>query len=181
MKKILMLACLLSIMACQKEDPIRDISIYECNLAFAEDSDNHPKAARFESAMEKVKSIVPGVQIAVRSKDGNVWLGAQGLADIPNQAPFEKCTKTMVGSLSKIYTAVTIMQLQEDNILSIDDPISDWLDATMVSEIANADKSTIRNLLNHNSGIYDYLTVEHRVNSLNIPFFQLSPEEKCQS
>ena len=180
MKNILILACLLSVMACQKEDPIRDISIYECNLTFADDSDNHPKAARFESAMQKVQSIVPGLQIAVRSKDGNVWLGAQGLADIPNQAPFEKCTKTMVGSLSKVYTAVTIMQLHDENILSIDNPISDWLDATMVSKIENADKATIRNLLNHDSGIKDYLSTEHHINSLNTPFFQISPEEKIE-
>ena len=79
-------------------------------------------------ARKEIEQIVPGVQVAVRSKNGDLWFGCQGLADIPNEVPFQKCTKTMVGSVSKMYTAVLIMQLREERILSIDDLISNWLD-----------------------------------------------------
>ena len=177
MKNILILALVILLSSCEKA-PIVAPSIYACDLAFTENSIAHPKAGKFQLAMEEIKGYVPGVQVAVRSKDGNVWLGAQGLADIPNKVPYENCTKTMIGSASKMYTATLIMQLQEDNILSIEDPISKWLDAAMIEQIENADQVNIRQLLNHTSGIRDYLSVEHHINSLNTPNYKLSPTEK---
>lgn len=177
MKNIFILALIILFTSCEKAALVAP-SVYACDLAFTENSAVHPKSNQFEAAMEKVEAYVPGVQIAVRSKDGKVWLGAQGLADIPNKVPFEKCTKTMIGSVTKIYTATLIMQLQENNILSIEDPISKWLDAAMVEEIKNADKVNIRQLLNHTSGIRDYLDTEHHINALNTPNYKLSPTEK---
>lgn len=164
---------------CQK-DPIINPNIYNCTLAFADNSSYQPKQTQFETAMKKIEQLVPGVQVAVRSKDGNIWLGSQGMADIPNQIPFEKCTKTMVGSVSKIYTAVLIMQLQEDSILSINDPISDWIDTNTISEISNADKVSIKQLLMHTSGIKDYLDVKFQLDALNTPNFKLTPQEKLK-
>lgn len=177
MKNIFILALIILCTSCEKAVLVAP-SIYACDLAFTEDSAAHPKSSQFEAAMEKVEAYVPGVQIAVRSKDGQVWLGAQGLADIPNQVAYENCTKTMIGSSSKMYTATLIMQLQEDNILSIEDPISKWLDAAMIEKIENADQVNIRQLLNHTSGIRDYLSVEHHINALNTPNYKLSPAEK---
>ena len=169
----------MTITSCQK-DPIINPNIYNCTLAFTDNSSSHPKQAQFETAMKKIEQLVPGVQVAVTSKDGNTWLGSQGMADIPNQAPFEKCTKTMVGSVSKIYTAVLIMQLQEDSILSINDPISDWIDSDIVSEISNADMVSIKHLLMHTSGIKDYLGVKFQLDALNTPNFKLTPSEKLK-
>ncbi|MEN0051409.1 MAG: serine hydrolase domain-containing protein [Bacteroidota bacterium] len=179
MKKILFIGCVLLFLGCQQDDIIAP-SVYSCELIIEDNFHSHPKSERFESAMRKVLEITPGVQIAVRSEDGNLWLGSQGFADIANQAPFENCTQTMVGSVSKIYTAVATLQLQDDGILSIEDPISDWISPEMVQEIENADQVSIKQLLNHTSGIRDYLAAEHFVNSLNTPYFKLSPEEKME-
>ena len=79
----------LALCACTK-DPALPVEIYNCNLSFSDNSNAHPKKLRFENAMNKLEQVVPGVQASVRSIDGNVWKGSQGLADINNGIATEK-------------------------------------------------------------------------------------------
>lgn len=60
-------------------------------------------------------------------------------------------TRYRIGSISKTYTAVMIMQLVEEGKLSLDDRLQKFF-----PEIPNADKITIRQLLTHQSGLYNY-------------------------
>ncbi len=60
-------------------------------------------------------------------------------------------TRYRIGSISKTYTAVMIMQLVEEGKLSPDDHLQKFF-----PEIPNADKITIRQLLTHQSGLYNY-------------------------
>ena len=177
MKNIVSLISIVFFVACQKAEVVSP-AVYACDEISAANSANHPQNNQYIAAMEKVKTYVPGVQVAIRNKDGQVWTGAQGFADIPNQVPFVACTKTMIGSVSKIYTAALVMQLHEENILSIEDPISEWVAADIIEQIENADKVSIKQLLNHSSGIKDYLETEHHIASINVPNYKLSPEEK---
>ncbi len=179
MKYIIIVALATFFIACQK-DPIISSDTYACHLAFPENGLVHPKNDQFEEAMKKVQKLVPGVQVAIRSKDGNLWLGSQGLADIPNNIPFENCTKTMVGSVSKIYTAVLIMQLQEDSVLSITDPITNWIEADIINGLRNAELVSIQHLLKHTSGIRDYLNNEIQIDFVNNLNLKLTPREKLK-
>lgn len=177
MKKSILIISLFAFIGCEKATIIPESS-YDCSLSYPDNSDEHPKKEKFEAKLKEVLQIFPGMQVAVRSKDGNMWMGAQGMADIPNEIPFENCTKTMVGSISKIHTAVMIMQMHEEGLLSIEDPIKKWIDADLVKEIENGDVITIRQLLMHTSGIKDYLGTKHHINAVNIPNLKLSPKEK---
>lgn len=56
-----------------------------------------------------------------------------------------------VGSITKQFTAVVILQLQEKNLLSLQDYVSKY-----ISDYPSGDKITIENLLTHESGIYNY-------------------------
>ncbi|MEG1592489.1 serine hydrolase domain-containing protein [Chryseobacterium sp.] len=60
--------------------------------------------------------------------------------------------KYRVGSITKIFTAIMTFQLIEEGKLSLDTKLSQYY-----PEVKNADKITIGNLLNHTSGIYNYL------------------------
>ncbi|MGB0166082.1 MAG: serine hydrolase domain-containing protein [Luteibaculum sp.] len=60
-------------------------------------------------------------------------------------------TKYRIGSSSKLFTAVLAMQLVEQGLLKLDDPLSKYF-----KDIPNANKISIRQLLNHHSGIADY-------------------------
>jgi len=179
LKYISFFTLILCFTSCQK-DPIIPAANYDCNLSFTDESAEHPKSAQFSSEMEAFIGQTPGVQIAITTADGLTWTYADGYADIPSDVALKTCTKTMIGSTSKIVTAVLIMQLQEEGLLSLDDKVSDWLDDRVIGELANAKESNIRQLLNHSSGIPEYLAVRHFINSVNIPNHLETQEEKLK-
>ncbi|MCP1994487.1 serine hydrolase [Flavobacterium sp. HSC-61S13] len=63
--------------------------------------------------------------------------------------------KYRVGSITKIFTAIITFQLIEEGKLTLDTKLNEYY-----PDIKNADKITIGNLLNHTSGIYNYLEWE---------------------
>ncbi|MEM8527193.1 MAG: serine hydrolase domain-containing protein [Bacteroidota bacterium] len=169
----------LFLQACQKAEII-DVNIYDCELSFPDESDVHPLKTEFEGFLNRIAEHSPGTQIAIRTKDGKLWTGAAGYADLASRVPLENCNKLMVGSISKVFTGVLIMQLQEEGILSIEDKMSDWLEGELIDEIANAEQATIQNLLTHTSGIPDYLAVEQFVDAANTPNFKETQREKLE-
>jgi CubicO group peptidase (beta-lactamase class C family) len=78
---------------------------------------------------------------------------AYGYADIVNEIPNEIDTKFATASAGKVFVAVGILQLIEKNLINLDDSIGNILDF----DLKRIDKNiTIRQLLNHTSGIPDY-------------------------
>ncbi|MEV0348616.1 serine hydrolase domain-containing protein [Nonomuraea sp. NPDC050680] len=69
-----------------------------------------------------------------------------------------------IASLTKTFTAAVVLKLVEQHKLSLDDRIGKYLDASLVSRVNVADgvsygsRITIRQLLNHTAGLYDYAT-----------------------
>ncbi|MEM7370489.1 MAG: serine hydrolase domain-containing protein [Bacteroidota bacterium] len=167
----------LLMLGCVEEEPIPPVN-YDCELSFPDKSASHPQQDAFQTALELLGENVSGVQVAIRTADHQFWLGAGGWADMSIQQAMEPCHKTMIGSVSKIYTAVLILQLQQENRLDIEDSLSDWLDAEILDGIENADQVNIRQLLNHTSGIRDYLGAKQFINSLNKPYFRQTQLEK---
>lgn len=97
----------------------------------------------------------PGAAVIV-TRDGNVlWSGARGLADIETRRPITPETPFLLGSIVKQFTAATVLQLVEEGRISLDDPVSrfypDWPQPGA--------GATVRQLLNHTSGIKDYTKV----------------------
>lgn len=60
-------------------------------------------------------------------------------------------TKYRIGSITKIFTSVMILQLAEEGKISLDNKLSEYY-----PEIPNAEKISIRQLLNHHSGLYNF-------------------------
>lgn len=59
-----------------------------------------------------------------------------------------------IGSITKTIVATCVMKLEQDGLISIDDPIDNYLRATMINDtIASSGTITIRQLLNHTSGV----------------------------
>jgi D-alanyl-D-alanine carboxypeptidase len=91
-----------------------------------------------------------GFTFAVIMADGTRWVGASGVShgttEITPDMPFA------AGSITKTWTAATILQLADEGVLDLEDTVAEWLPA-----YPNVDGSiTIRQLLNHTSGIYNY-------------------------
>lgn len=90
-----------------------------------------------------------GISASVYIPGQGLWEGTAGYS-----YPGQPLTSDMVFGLasnSKLYTAVMMLKLQENGIFDLDDPISNWL-----APIPNVNPTiTIRQLLNHKSGVSD--------------------------
>jgi D-alanyl-D-alanine carboxypeptidase len=98
---------------------------------------------------------IPGMQIGIATPQWT-WNSATG-----NASPFtgERARPGMrflIASVSKSFTSVAILKLAEEGKLSLDDPIDRWLPADLVGNIPNGHRITVRELLDHTSGIADY-------------------------
>lgn len=63
-----------------------------------------------------------------------------------------------IGSVTKVFTAVLVMQPVEEGRWALDDAIAPHLPAETASRLPNLDRITFRQLLNHTSGLFDYVT-----------------------
>ena len=81
----------------------------------------------------------------VVTRDGHIWHGISG-----NMRSFDQ--PSLIGSLTKTFTTTLIMQLVEEGLISLDDPVGDMGTGFKHGQI------TIRQLLTHTSGLSKYKT-----------------------
>jgi D-alanyl-D-alanine carboxypeptidase len=150
---ILLLAC----QACSKDEIKRPEQI-SCNLENAALYRENPKSAEYQALIEKyVKLGLPGVILLVKDDDG-FYIGSAGMADIKEGVKMQPCHVSKIASITKMMLGVTILRLQEKGELTLDDPVSKYLEKSVLNKISNGDQPlTIRNLMNHTSGIYDVI------------------------
>jgi D-alanyl-D-alanine carboxypeptidase len=101
---------------------------------------------------EAVSKGVPGISAAVANRDSVVWTGVAGKADLQTGAPVRPELLFGVGSITKTFAAVVILQLAEEKRLSLDSTAASILGAA-VQGIPNADRATLAQLLNHTGGV----------------------------
>ena len=113
----------------------------------------------------------PGGIIGV-FEDGEIaFQKAYGLANLDYDIPITAKTVFDIGSVSKQFTATCIFLLEQQGKLSIDDPIQKHLPEMPVF---NEEVVTIRHLLNHTSGLRDYVEISAYA---GIPFENIFTEE----
>ncbi len=98
---------------------------------------------------------MPGVFAQVR--DGRrTWNLAAGTADLTTGRPARPWMRQRVGSITKTFTATTVLQLVSERRLRLDAPVARYLPRLIRGELGR--QVTVRMLLNHTSGIGDYDT-----------------------
>lgn len=85
-----------------------------------------------------------------------VYQNSIGYASVEKSIPATAETKYRIGSVSKIYTAVVIMKLVENEQLSLDEKLDSFY-----PDIENAGKITIEHLLQHRSGIFNFTSAKN--------------------
>lgn len=98
-------------------------------------------------------------QLSIREGDNVVFSRAYGIPK--NKQQPDGYTKYKIGSITKTFTAVMVMQLTEEKRLKLDDKLSKFY-----PQIPNAEKITINELLRHRSGIADYINADSTVNMM---------------
>ena len=97
----------------------------------------------------------PGAAVIVTRGGQTVYSAGRGLADVQARRPITPDTVFRLGSITKQFTAALILQLVQEGRISLDDPISRFFpDYPQPGGAA-----TVRQLLNHTSGIQSYTAI----------------------
>ncbi len=94
---------------------------------------------------------LPGVSAAIVFADGSSWIGTAGLADVAARRPVTSETQFAVASVSKTFTAALVLGLVEDGRLGLDSSVASFLPGLHLDPAI-----TVRQLLDHTSGLRDY-------------------------
>ncbi|MEN0066750.1 MAG: serine hydrolase domain-containing protein [Myxococcota bacterium] len=123
-----------------------------CDVAFVD----HPAAEALQAELDGVVAKgIPGLSLAVRTPDG-LWAGAAGMADIEHDVPMNPCHVHPWASVGKTWTALLLLRLVDAGELGLDDRIAELLAPEVLEGLANIDQVTVRQLLNHSSGLKDF-------------------------
>jgi D-alanyl-D-alanine carboxypeptidase len=98
-----------------------------------------------------------GAQLAVALPDGSIIAVATGFADTATKEPMTTRHLLLQGSVGKTYVSAVALQLMHEGEIGLDDPISKYLGhEPWFSRLPNARAITVRQLMNHTSGLVRY-------------------------
>jgi D-alanyl-D-alanine carboxypeptidase len=105
------------------------------------------------------------------AKDGKpIFTGAYGMADREQKIPNTLSTKLRIGSMNKMFTAVSILQLVQAGKIALNDPVGKYLTDYPNKEIAT--KVTIQHLLTHTGGTGDFFGPQFEAHRLELKTLQ---------
>jgi CubicO group peptidase (beta-lactamase class C family) len=97
---------------------------------------------------------LPGLSASITKDQELIWSKAYGFSNVATKVPSTPSTVYSICSISKLFTAIAIMQLYDEGKLRLDDPISAILpDFNLRQQFKDSGPITIRSLLTHSSGL----------------------------
>jgi D-alanyl-D-alanine carboxypeptidase len=109
-------------------------------------------SVQLQAALDKATKAqkIPGATAAV-DHAGCAWRGASGVSNLPAKIAAYPGDLFHLGSITKTFTAALLLKLRAEGKVSLDSPV-----ATYVADVPRGDVMTVRQLLNHTSGLFDY-------------------------
>ncbi|MET8095387.1 serine hydrolase domain-containing protein [Streptomyces sp. NPDC005236] len=102
---------------------------------------------------------VPGVTATAEDRHGT-WSATTGVGDLRTGAPRSTADRYRVGSITKTFISTVLLQLEAEGRLSLDDTVDTWLPGLVRGNGNDGTRITVRQLLNHTSGIFNYTADE---------------------
>jgi CubicO group peptidase (beta-lactamase class C family) len=95
-----------------------------------------------------------GLAVAVIRNGTFAWFYGHGLADVGVRRPITEDTVFRVGSITKTFTAIAVMQLWEQGLVDLDAPANDYLRAfKLIPAKSSFRPPTVRHLMTHTAGL----------------------------
>lgn len=111
---------------------------------------------------------IPGATFCVLMPNNEIISIASGLADVENKTLMPKDAIMFTGSVGKTFVAATVLKLVEQHKLNLNDKaILYFKDDNWFTKMPNAKDFTIEMLLNHTSGVPDYVYKQELWETLN--------------
>jgi CubicO group peptidase (beta-lactamase class C family) len=126
--------------------------VFNCHLAGQTNEPNDFSKGVDGLFKEKITPKSPGAAVVVTVKGKPIFKNCYGLADVEHNVPVTPTTMFNLASVAKQFTAFAILLLEKEGKVSLEDDIHKYL-----PDLPDYAKPvTIRNLLNHTSGIWEY-------------------------
>ncbi len=103
----------------------------------------------------------PGAVVLTR-RDGTTRRVARGYADLKTHRAMRPDDRFRVGSVTKTFVATVVLQLAGEGKLGLDDSVQRWLPGV----VPGGERITVRQLLNHTSGLFNYTDDETLIQHL---------------
>jgi CubicO group peptidase (beta-lactamase class C family) len=139
--------CTITILLC----PIVLLSLYVSSSSAQSLQSEVSEAIDSFVHVEMENNLVPGISIGIIENNEIVYLKGFGTANSENQVKPQ--TPFIIGSMSKAFTALAVMQLVEAGEIDLDIPIIQYLPGFKLADYEATQKITVRHLLNQTSGI----------------------------
>jgi D-alanyl-D-alanine carboxypeptidase len=94
---------------------------------------------------------IPGAQVTIIFRDGSSWTGSSGMADVAGGVEVGPGTAFALASVSKTYTAALVLALAADGRIDLDASARAYIPEAVIDR-----RITVRQLLDHTSGLDDY-------------------------
>ncbi len=114
--------------------------------------------AVLEDAVTSPRTGFPGALLYASSPEVGIWTGAAGLRNVESTTAMKPDAEFRAASILKPFVAVVILQLAEEGRFSLDDTMTAILPESVTAIFPDSGEITVRMLLNHTSGIPDWLT-----------------------
>ncbi|MGI5204607.1 serine hydrolase domain-containing protein [Spirillospora sp. CA-108201] len=134
-------------------------AVLACDVAPAVARPAGPSAVeRLRQDTEAIRDLgVSGVQARMVGPDGRQWVATSGTADLKTGRPVPSNGYFRMASTSKTLVATVVLQLVAEGRLSLDDKVGHWLPGVVEGNGNDGGRITVRQLLQHTSGIHDDL------------------------
>ncbi|CAM4162661.1 serine hydrolase domain-containing protein [Bacillus wiedmannii] len=136
------------------------------------------KRTSIEQVIDKAADAknIPGVIVTVKNGEAS-WAYASGEGNIERNHKVDADSAFRIGSTTKTFVATVVLQLAGEKKLSLDDTVEKWLPGLIKGKGYDGSKITIRQLLNHTSGIADYLTPDLKEKLIENPSENYTAEQ----
>lgn len=96
---------------------------------------------------------IPAFAFAIATRDAGVVLATGYGAANPSGAPIDADTPFQIGSLTKSFTALAVIQLVDSGVIDLDRPVQGYLPRFRLADADSSGRITVRHLLNQTSGL----------------------------
>ncbi|OPF76720.1 D-alanyl-D-alanine carboxypeptidase [Streptomyces antioxidans] len=99
----------------------------------------------------------PGALVEVWHRHGSGTVLTSGVANVKSHAPMRRDSRFRIGSMTKPFVATVVLQLVGERRIALDAPVERYLPGVIRGHGNDGRTTTVRQLLQHTSGVPDYL------------------------
>ena len=105
------------------------------------------------------KAKIPGLAVAIVKEGRTVYSNGFGFADLKKKAPVTPATLFEMGSATKFFTGLAILDMEEKGLIKLDDPVEKYFPWLKMKYRGQEVSMTLRHLLHQSTGLQYYETL----------------------